>query len=605
MCLGDRLGAQPHSFYVLNKWHPVTPATFYGIVSPAMEESTNGRIVAALHDFQRLRWRADIEHLLARLQGRSDDLLSFEEVRQRVHAKLAGERQLCEIPLNAIVGSVGRYHDFNRSFLPRRDDAWQRWSRVMAAVDSLHGWPPIEVYQIGNAYFVIDGNHRVSVARQIGMDHIQAYVVPLKARAPVDPSMTLEEIIIAGEYADFLEATRLDELRPGCDLRVTVAGQYDKLRQQIEHIRQRLTTADHTPSLSEAACVWYDQVYRPIADLIYERGLLRDFPQRSTTDLYLWLCDHRDELSKQLGWDISLTQAIEDLTEAPGQAEQLLERMIPDNLEPAVPAGVWRRNRTLDPASWLFREVLVPVNGTPDGWQVLEQILAWAKREPIRPLGIHVVRSVSQRNSVAAQAVAREFIERCAAAGVHGECAIDVGTIDRIIRERARLVDLVAIQVNHPPGRSPLVRLTSGLRTILRCSVRPVLTVPRAVEHIERLLLAYDGSRKAEEALYLATYLAARWQLSLNVVTVLEGKAEAEQVRLRAFRYLERYNIAAGYILERGEPAAAIIHAAEQTRSDLVVMGGYGHRDPLSDLVIGSTTEALLRSRRLPTIICQ
>lgn len=570
-----------------------------------MDEPTDGRMVAALHDFQRLRWRADLEHLLARLRGQSDDLLPFEEVRQRVNARMAGERQLREIPLAAIVGSVGRYHDFNRSFLPRRDEDWQRWSRVMAAVDSMHGWPPIEVYQIGEAYFVIDGNHRVSVARQLGMDHIQAYVTPLVSRAPIDPSMTLEEIVIAGEYAAFLEATRLDELRPGCDLRVTVAGQYEQLRHQIEHTQQRLATADQTPSLPEAAALWYDHIYRPIADLIHERGLLRDFPNRTETDLYLWLCNHRNELSKHLGWDISLAQAIDDVAETPSRAEQLIERVIPDNLEPAMPAGVWRRNRTLDPAHWLFREVLVPVNGKADGWQVLDQVLAWAKRETVRPLGLHVVRSTHQRNSAATQAVVREFGERCAAAGVTGECAIEVGAIDRAIRERTRLVDLVAIQINHPPGTSPLARLTSGLRTILRCSVRPVLTVPHAVERIERLLLAYDGSRKAEEALYLAAYLAARWQLALNVVTVLDGKASAEVVRMRAFRYLARYNIAAGYILERGEPAPAIIHAAEQTRSDLLVMGGYGHRDPLRDLVIGSTTEALLRTRRLPTLICQ
>lgn len=570
-----------------------------------MDEPTDGRMVAALHDFQRLRWRADLEHLLARLRGQSDDLLPFEEVRQRVNARMAGERQLREIPLAAIVGSVGRYHDFNRSFLPRRDDDWQRWSRVMAAVDSMHGWPPIEVYQIGEAYFVIDGNHRVSVARQLGMDHIQAYVTPLVSRAPIDPSMTLEEIVIAGEYAAFLEATRLDELRPGCDLRVTVAGQYDQLRHQIEHMQQRLATPDQMPPLPEAAALWYDHIYCPIADLIRERGLLRDFPNRTETDLYLWLCNHRDELSKHLGWDISLAQAIDDVAEMPSRAEQLIERVIPDNLEPAMPAGVWRRNRALDPAHWLFHEVLVPVNGKADGWQVLDQVLAWAKRETVRPLGLHVVRSIRQRDSAAAQAVVREFSERCAAVGVTGECAIEVGAIDRAIRERTRLVDLVAIQINHPPGTSPLARLASGLRTILRCSVRPVLTVPHAVERIERLLLAYDGSRKAEEALYLAAYLAARWQLALNVVTVLDGKASAEAVRMRAFRYLERYNIAAGYILERGEPAPAIIHAAEQTRSDLLVMGGYGHRDPLLDLVIGSTTEALLRTRRLPTLICQ
>ncbi len=567
-----------------------------------MEKPDQSRVVAALHDFQRLRWRADLEHLLARLRGQSDDLLPFETVRQYTRASMAGERQLREIPLAAIVGSVGRYHDFNRSFLPRRDDDWQRWSRVMATVDDQRGWPPIEVYQIGDAYFVLDGNHRVSVARQLGLDHLQAYVIPLRSRVPVDPSMTLEEVIIAGEYAAFLEDTRLDELRPGCDLRVTVAGQYDRLRQQIEHTRQRMSAAGQSPSLAEAACAWYDQVYLPVVALIRERGLLRDFPNRTETDLFLWLCDHRDELSRQSGWQISLEQTVEAVSDAPGLAEQVIERVIPDNLEPATAPGVWRRHRDLDPAHWLFRDVLVPISGAPDGWKVLDQVLALARREALRPLGLHVTRD---EHSTAAQAVAREFVERCAAAGVPGECAIETGAIDRAIRERTRLVDLVAIQINHPPGKSPLARLASGLRTILRCSIRPVLTVPFVVERIERVLLAYDGSRKAEEALYLAAYLTARWRLALSVVTVLDREASAEAVRLRAFRYLERRQIAAGYILERGDPTAAIVHAAEQTRADLLLMGGYGHRNPLSDLVIGSTTEAILRARRLPTLICQ
>ncbi|ACL23700.1 universal stress protein [Chloroflexus aggregans] len=570
-----------------------------------MAEPPDGRMTAALHDFQRLRWRADIEHLLARLRGQSDDLLPFDEVRQQVRATIAGECQLRDIPLDAIVGSVGRYHDFNRSFLPRRDDDWQRWARVMVSVDNLHGWPPIEVYQIGDAYFVLDGNHRVSVARQLGMDHIQAYVTPLRSRAPVDPSMTLEEIIIAGEYAAFLELTQLDEQRPGCDLRVTIAGQYEKLLRQIESFRQQSSTTDRPASLPAAACAWYDQMYQPVVNLIRERDLLRDFPYRTETDLYLWLCDQRDELTKQAGWEISFAQAVDNLVTTPRGTEQLLEWIIPDNLEPAVPAGSWRRHRRIDPASWLFHEILVPISGNADGWKVLDQVLAWAQRETIRPLGLHVVRTEHQRTSAAAQAVVQEFIERCATAGVHGECAVEVGPIDRAVRERTRLVDLVAIQVNHPPRPSPMARLASGLRTILRCSIRPVLTVPCVVDRVERILLAYDGSRKAEEALYLAAYLAVRWHLVLNVVTVLDGQASAEAVRLRAFSYLEQRNIAAGYIVERGEPASAIIFAAEQTRSDLLIMGGYSHRDPFSDLVLGSTAEAVLRTRRLPTIICQ
>jgi hypothetical protein len=83
------------------------------------------------------------------------------------------------------VGSVGRYDDFTRSFLPRRDSDAGRWARVKAATLDLTGLPPIEVYQIGQAYFVLDGNHRVSVARQLGAPTIQAYVTEVPDQSPL------------------------------------------------------------------------------------------------------------------------------------------------------------------------------------------------------------------------------------------------------------------------------------------------------------------------------------------------------------------------------------------------------------------------------------
>jgi hypothetical protein len=90
-----------------------------------------------------------------------------------------------EIPLDAIAGSVGRYADFTRSFLPRRESAQERWTRVRAAFDRVQDIPPITVFQIGDSYFVLDGNHRVSVARSLGATHIPAHVTVVESRVPL------------------------------------------------------------------------------------------------------------------------------------------------------------------------------------------------------------------------------------------------------------------------------------------------------------------------------------------------------------------------------------------------------------------------------------
>src|SRR3989304_4850017 len=103
--------------------------------------------------------RAAIEEILARLRGTSADLLSFEEVRDKLGGVGQRPRGLQDIPLDSIVGSVGRYSEFTRSFLPRTDSDEQRWAAVRTGGESLAGLPPIEVYKLGEAYFVQDGAH--------------------------------------------------------------------------------------------------------------------------------------------------------------------------------------------------------------------------------------------------------------------------------------------------------------------------------------------------------------------------------------------------------------------------------------------------------------
>lgn len=572
-----------------------------------MTNSQGGQIAEAVADFRRLRRQADMERLLAGLTGDSADLLNFEEVRRKLRATAASERQLREIPLDAIVGSVGRYQDFTRSFLPRTNSDAERWARVMVAANDLAGLPPIEVYQIGEAYFVVDGNHRVSVARQNGARTIMAYVIPFRSRVSLTPDVKARDLVIRAEQTSFLEATRLDESRPDAILTVTEPGQYLALREQIDVHGFYMELERNTPvTVEEAAADWYDHAYLPVVRIIRERGLLREFPERTETDLYLWLIEHRAELEAQLGWSITPDQAADDLAarQSANIAEPMLEMILPDELTPPAAPGAWRRGRSTAGDQWLFDEILVPVSGEPAGWAAVDQAIKLAHIERARLYGLHVVRDEAQRKSEAAAAVKASFDARCAEAGVDGRLALEVGPVARTIRERSRWVDLVVLQISHPPGPRPLERIKSGLHTLIRTSVRPVLAVSQAADELEQIMVAYDATPRAEEALVLAAYLAIRWGRPLAVITVADPKQPGvEGARIRARTYLAQQGITAEFVAGSGLPGPAILAAAERRGNSLLVMGGHG-QGPVSDLILGSVVEEVLRTRRLPTLIC-
>jgi nucleotide-binding universal stress UspA family protein len=161
---------------------------------------------------------------------------------------------------------------------------------------------------------------------------------------------------------------------------------------------------------------------------------------------------------------------------------------------------------------------------------------------------------------------------------------------------------LVVVSLAHPPGSQPVAKLSSGFRTLLRRCPRPVLAVPGTVSPLSRPLLAYDGSPKAEEALFIAAYLASRWQVPLTVVTVLENSQVTSKQAVRPREYLVGHGIQATYLEEQGPVAEVILDAAKQRACDLILVGGYGH-SPVVELVLGSTVDQVLRESGQPILI--
>lgn len=572
-------------------------------------------LVSAIHDFHSARNRAILKEILARLTGESTELLSYEEVRQKLKMLGSVERGLQEIPLKAIVGSVGRYSDFTRDFLPRRSVDETRWARVLDATTGLAGLPPIEVYRIGEAYFVKDGNHRVSVARQLGVETIQAYVTDVRTRVPLTPDVRPDDLILKAEYADFLEKTRLVELQPEADLSVTIPGQYAVLEEHVSVHRYFMGIDQKRPiPYAEAVIDWYDNVYLPLVRSMRESGILRDFPNRSEADLYLWISEHRAALEKALGWQVSPEIAIRDLAEQFGPEEAnlmswfggMLRNVLPlQKLEGGPPVGQWRAElQTMHRLDSLFTELLVPVNGRPEGWNALEQAIVIAGHEQAQLHGLHMVVDETQAASLAARAVQDEFQRRCAAAGVLGQLTISVGEVAQGICAHSRWVDLIVTNLAYPPPSQPLARLDSGFRDLVGRCPRPLLAVPGTVTPLSRALLAYDGSPKSQEALFVATYLAGKWDLPLTVLAVIESNRVSRQTLNDARRYLETHGISAEYLSKSGPVAEVILRTADARGCDLLLMGGYGY-SPVLEVVLGSAVDQVLRTARWPVLLCR
>jgi hypothetical protein len=267
-----------------------------------MREINMNRSIS-LERFLQARKKARRDALAARLKGQDANLqlLPFDVIRSELRQQSPFYRGIQEVPIDQIVGSVGRYNEFTRHFLPLNDSLAERW----VGVDTLaraEGWPPVELYKVGNAYFVRDGNHRVSVARQMDTPTIEAHVWEYPDDLEIGPNDTLDDVLIRLGERNFFEKTHLDEMYPDHNLHFTVPGRHTEMLVQIYDLQKKLAVIDgEMMPFEEAVAAWYEMIYLPTIQIIRESGLLKEFPGRTEADLFGWLSKHRDALRKRYG----------------------------------------------------------------------------------------------------------------------------------------------------------------------------------------------------------------------------------------------------------------------------------------------------------------
>ena len=268
----------------------------------------------ALQDFDAARHRAFGRAVRALLTGRPRRLISLDQVLEAARREGQADRGIREIPLDRVAGSAGqaKTRDFDPAFLPVSRRLRHRWARVYTAMIEGGEVPPIDVYQVGEHYYVIDGHHRVSVARSLGRDRIAARVTEVRTRAPLGPDVDPAELLRAAEYANFLEATQLDRMRPDARLECSRLGRYDEIFKHILGHRYFLGLQGKEVTLPEAAASWYDTVYRPIAELIREHRVLDQLSGWTEADVYAEITRRWLELS-EAGDDSGPHQAVHSL----------------------------------------------------------------------------------------------------------------------------------------------------------------------------------------------------------------------------------------------------------------------------------------------------
>lgn len=236
------------------------------------------------------------EELHRLLLKRSQRLLPFDEVKEKLELWYVEDLGLRSVPIDSIIGSQGRYRSFTRHFMPLEENLRTRWKKVDDAVTAGKDLPPVELYKVCDTYFVKDGHHRISVAKAKNKHTIQAHVYAYNCDISLDDKTDMERIAILETYHQFLKETGLKKSR-NPELHLTVLGGYSIIMEHIQRHKYYLEKNEQRQvCLQEAAVSWFDGIYQPMVRLIKTNGILEQFPHRTEADFYIWISKYKNSL---------------------------------------------------------------------------------------------------------------------------------------------------------------------------------------------------------------------------------------------------------------------------------------------------------------------
>ena len=238
--------------------------------------------------------------------GETLEIKSFKEQQIAEAAYDSRDRGTRSVALERITGSVGRYHDFDNQFRLRRRASSERLQWIRDAIRQGRNLGPVKLYQIKNEFYVLDGNHRIAAAKELGQDEILAHIVEL---VPTDNS---QQGILFRERAEFADRTKLP-----VEINVTEVSQYAHLLDQIAEHREFLQQGNEKDvAFEEAALDWHKTIYRPLCNIIKKGRLGESFPERTNADLYAYITLHQWKEGRKRHYGIGIGKFIQNDMEA-------------------------------------------------------------------------------------------------------------------------------------------------------------------------------------------------------------------------------------------------------------------------------------------------
>jgi hypothetical protein len=233
-------------------------------------------------------------------RSRAEEIKSFRENLEEDEAFDTRDLGTRPVRLEKIIGSVGRYHDFDSTFQLKDHLPHERLESVKKMMREGKPLSPVELYQFRDEYYVLDGHHRVSAAKEFGYEEIEARIVQV-----IQADDTLENALYR-ERGDFNEKANLPEL-----IELTEVGRYGHLERQILKHRGFLEQERRsTVSFQGAALDWYKTIYLPLVAAIKKGNLIEPFPNRTLADLYVYISWHQWEKRSTRKYGIGIDQFI-------------------------------------------------------------------------------------------------------------------------------------------------------------------------------------------------------------------------------------------------------------------------------------------------------
>lgn len=278
----------------------------------------------------------------------------------------------------------------------------------------------------------------------------------------------------------------------------------------------------------------------------------------------------------------------------------------------------------------MFKSILMPVDGSEHSEIALEYAIEFSKFYEAKINLLHVIDiralegplmqdisasigaipygnyqvQIREILEERADAILSQAEEKCKEADVGYKKKTNIGIVPKEICEEAHKVDLVVLGQRGEHARWATAILGSTLESVVRSCNKPILvTACQTVDNVDKILMAYDGENYANDALHVTANIATEMDLPMVVLTVASEEIGA-QIIDEARDYLTPYELDVEYELVQGDSADKILEIAHEKECNLIAMGAYGEWR-FKELILGSTTESVLRKTDLPLLLCR